>query len=491
MMVKRSFLQRETAVGLLTVLLLLSTASLSVYGSHENQLEQPIPIIPHTGSYPPVQIENNQKSILSLQDGLIAHWEFDEMNGTVLNDSSSSGYNGAIQGAAWQNGYTGGALDFDGQDDLVEVQSAGSKMLTQMGSLDVGSITVWFQYETRPDNGISPILYFGQGNPSGQPNEFVIIEIGHGKSSNQRLYFTISSGGGIPLCFDSALNLLPNTWYHFTAVVGPNFNTGYLNGEEMTQRHYNFGNASGSKFFSAVSNPTKMVIGHGQFAIGKEWFHHDGLVDEIRIYDRALNSAEVQKIFQGQQSDSTFADVPISHPYYDEIESLHSAGYTAGCGTDPLIYCPDETMDRAESAVFVGRGLHGADYTPEDSAQQTFADLPLDSWAAKWAQSLWSDGLTSGCIADPLAYCPWEGHTRAEGVVFYLRMLHGSDFEPGGASGIFTDVSTEMWYARWAEAAFNAGLIPACSSSPLQFCPDAPLDRGLAAYMMVQAKELK
>jgi hypothetical protein len=223
--------------------------------------------------------------------------------------------------------------------------------------------------------------------------------------------------------------------------------------------------------------------------LGISWIWLDGAT-----FDRVSPSTvtwDIDPYFDNPPPvESTFADVPSSHPYYDEIESLYSSGYTAGCGTDPLIYCPDETMDRAESAVFVGRGLHGADYSPEDPAQQTFADLPLGSWAARWAQSLWSDEFTSGCNAEPLAYCPWEGHTRAEGAVFYLRMLHGSDFEPVNASGIFTDVSTEMWYARWAEAAFDAGLIPACSSTPLQFCPDAPLDRGLGAYMMVRAKEL-
>ena len=39
--------------------------------------------------------------------------------------------------------------------------------------------------------------------------------------------------------------------------------------------------------------------------------------------------------------------------------------------------------------------------------------------------------------------------------------------------------------------AYNTGLIPACETSPeLRFCPDNPLDRAMAAYMMVQAKGL-
>jgi hypothetical protein len=58
--------------------------------------------------------------------------------------------------------------------------------------------------------------------------------------------------------------------------------------------------------------------------------------------------------------------------------------------------------------------------------------------------------------------------------------------------GVFSDVSTGFWGAKWIEAAYNAGLIPACETDPeLRFCPDDALDRAMGAYMMVQAKGLK
>jgi hypothetical protein len=53
------------------------------------------------------------------------------------------------------------------------------------------------------------------------------------------------------------------------------------------------------------------------------------------------------------------------------------------------------------------------------------------------------------------------------------------------------DVSVDYWGAKWIDAAFNAGLIPACETEPeLRFCPGDPLDRAMAAYMMVRAKGL-
>jgi hypothetical protein len=187
----------------------------------------------------------------------------------------------------------------------------------------------------------------------------------------------------------------------------------------------------------------------------------------------------------------TFVDVPLDHWAHDPIEILYQAGYVSGCSTAPLMYCPEATMTRAESSVFVGRGIHGADFTPADPISQLFDDVPLWEWFAKWTTSLWDDDYTAGCGTNPLIYCPLQGHTRAEGSVFFLRMMHGADYVPPDPNGIFSDVLVDMWYADWAEAAYNAGLIPACGSEPeLLFCPNDPLDRAMAAYMMVQAKGL-
>ncbi len=149
-------------------------------------------------------------------------------------------------------------------------------------------------------------------------------------------------------------------------------------------------------------------------------------------------------------------------------------------------------MSRAESAVFVERGIHGGEYLPIQPTDQIFADVPLWEWFAKWSTALWNDGYTAGCGTDPLVYCPLQGHTRTEGCVFFLRMLNGTDYVPPDPQGIFTDVSVDWWGTKWIEAAYNAGLVPACEETPeLRFCPDDPLDRAMAAYMMVQAKGLE
>ena len=187
----------------------------------------------------------------------------------------------------------------------------------------------------------------------------------------------------------------------------------------------------------------------------------------------------------------TFSDVPFDHLAHDEIEVLYQNGYVAGCSSTPLMYCPDSAMTRAESAVFVIRGVHSAGYTPPDPISPIFSDVPLAEWFSKWSTALWNEAYSAGCGIDPLVYCPMQEHTRTEGTVFFLRMLNGVNYVPPAASGIFADVDKYYWGAKWIEAAYNAGLIPACqTAAQLQFCPDEALDRAMAAHMMVQAKGL-
>jgi hypothetical protein len=61
---------------------------------------------------------------------------------------------------------------------------------------------------------------------------------------------------------------------------------------------------------------------------------------------------------------TTFSDVPVNHQLYANIQALWDAGFTAGCSADPLMYCPETVMDRAQSAVFMLRGQLGSGYVP-------------------------------------------------------------------------------------------------------------------------------
>jgi hypothetical protein len=71
-------------------------------------------------------------------------------------------------------------------------------------------------------------------------------------------------------------------------------------------------------------------------------------------------------------------------------------------------------------------------------------------------------------------------------------MLHGPDYVPPEPTGHFADVPPEAWYAKWVDAAWEAGIAEPCATEPaLMYCPEDPLTRAVGAYMMFHAKELE
>ncbi len=192
----------------------------------------------------------------------------------------------------------------------------------------------------------------------------------------------------------------------------------------------------------------------------------------------------------------TFVDVPLGHPLYQYIQALYDGGYTAGCSTDPLMFCPDTILNRAQSAVFMMRGQFGAGYTPPAAPWPTFlADNWTGfEWAQPWAEGMYQAGLTTGCQTNPLKYCPATPLTRVQASVFGLKMKYGESYLPPPATyTLFADMTDRsFWGTAWAENAFQEQLLPPCDTQygkPM-FCPLDLVNRGWGAYMIVKAKGL-
>jgi CSLREA domain-containing protein len=190
----------------------------------------------------------------------------------------------------------------------------------------------------------------------------------------------------------------------------------------------------------------------------------------------------------------TFTDVPASHPYFADIEILYANGYTGGCSISPLTFCPDKTLDRAQASVFMMRGANGATYSPHPTTFKFKDNWSKVPYARSWAEAMRETGLTAGCQASPLQYCPMKQLTREEAIIFALKMKYGNNYQPPAATGtVFADMTNpNYWATRWAEKAYADGLIPACgqSNGKPKICPSTLVTRGLGAYMIVRAKNL-
>jgi hypothetical protein len=182
---------------------------------------------------------------------------------------------------------------------------------------------------------------------------------------------------------------------------------------------------------------------------------------------------------------TTFNDVPSTYWAYSWITRLYAAGITSGCGTNPLIYCPEDSVTRAQMAIFLERGMHGSTYTPPAGTGAVFVDVSLSTWGVNWIEKLYSDGITGGCLTSPLSYCPANPVTRAQMAKFLLLAKHGAAYNPPPATGIFADVPTSYWAAGWIEQLYTEGITGGCSLSPLSYCPENSVTRAQMAKFLV------
>jgi len=241
---------------------------------------------------------------LNAQDGLVAHWSFDTIIFNQFIDHVTNEFAGTVYGGQTVPGPVGNALEFNGISNYARVPGDGEAPPDVISKLSKGSISVWFRVDQIPlTYGIRPIFYYGRENACNffdAANEGMIIEVGHSPIHNgsRRLYFTEwTNGCTFPsFCYDSWNPIIEGAWYHYVAVVGDDFNTGYLNGQLMTDRKYNFGNASTHEFFSDALAHENLWIGRGYWDSNDMFF--DGAIDEIKIFDRPLIQADVDSLYQ-------------------------------------------------------------------------------------------------------------------------------------------------------------------------------------------------
>ena len=127
---------------------------------------------------------------------------------------------------------------------------------------------------------------------------------------------------------------------------------------------------------------------------------------------RALDQAP-----ESSDARTRFADVDPDAWWASYVERLADLGVTEGCKTDPLRYCPDKAVTRAQMATFLVRAFN-LDAAPPAG----FADTGGDAHEAN-IDALAAVGVPTGCETDPLRYCPDKAVTRAQMATFLVRAL--------------------------------------------------------------------
>ena len=193
---------------------------------------------------------------------------FNEGSGTTVNDSSGNGNYGTATNTTWATaGKNGKALLFNGMNALVTVPDSASLDLTTGMTLeawvDPSTLTSSWRtvvFKERP-GGMLYALYANNGSanrPVGQ------VFLGNAEQD-------APGTSSVPL----------NAWTHLAATYDGSALRLYVNGALVTTFA-----VSGS--LATTTNPLRI----GGNTIWGEYFN--GLIDDVRIYNRALTAAEIQ-----------------------------------------------------------------------------------------------------------------------------------------------------------------------------------------------------
>jgi len=171
--------------------------------------------------------------------------------------------------------------------------------------------------------------------------------------------------------------------------------------------------------------------------------------------------------------DAAFQDLCDS-PYEDHVEWLVSASAVAGC-TETL-FCPDESITRAELAYFVASVLGlppGGDAFVDDNSSAH--EDAINAVAAA--------DLHVPCSAGPAQFCPDDTVSRGE-IAAWVVLAY--ELPPG--PNAFSDDDGSPFETS-IDALAAAGVTSGCSVQHNKYCPDLLVDRGASAALLHLASD--
>jgi hypothetical protein len=200
---------------------------------------------------------------LAADDSLVAAYGFEEASGTAVVDASTNRLGGTMSGAArTPNGRYGRAVVFDGIDDWITVADAPALDLATMtieAWVNPAALTGWRSVLLKEDIGsLSYALYANDNAP--------------------RPAATIGVNGDVSAIGAAALSL--GTWSHVAATYDGTELRFFVNGAPVDTRSV-----------AGTLEPTDGALRIGGNAVWGEYF--SGVIDEVRIYNRALSPADI------------------------------------------------------------------------------------------------------------------------------------------------------------------------------------------------------
>jgi hypothetical protein len=204
---------------------------------------------------------------------LIAHWKFDDGAGNIATDSVGNAHPGTIGGTAnWVAGQAGGALDFDGSTNYVDI---GGVQPVISGTF---SLTMWIYARDIPTAAGDYRMPLSDDTWADRAIHVHIWP--------ETAVFRIDTKNGTDISTNTVLQA--DQWYHVAGTLD-------AAGESKIYINAVLDN-------SATGDGREYVIGPaniGAYQESSRFFN--GMIDDVRIYNHILSEAEIQEIMKSEQ----------------------------------------------------------------------------------------------------------------------------------------------------------------------------------------------
>jgi len=218
------------------------------------------------------------------KDDLVGNWHFNENAALIAFDSAlTPAQNGNLtNGPLWTTGKYSPALSFDGGDDYVNVGNDPSLQITSAITLEA-----WIKTPSSWNKDYPTVVSKANYWSGDWDGEYWITI---GRPYGGKVTFTFAPAGGNAIDHWSNSSLLPNTWYHIAATFDDSADKVkiYINGvldKEFTEYQK-----------PGVTNHPVRIGQGGNYPYQNTWFN--GIIDEVRIYNRVLSPTEILEHYQ-------------------------------------------------------------------------------------------------------------------------------------------------------------------------------------------------
>ncbi|MEA3248076.1 MAG: LamG domain-containing protein, partial [Nanoarchaeota archaeon] len=205
--------------------------------------------------------------------GLVGWWKFD---GNALDSSGDN--NGVVHGATLTTGKINQAYNFDGNNDYID-----------LGTFDIiggeMTITAWFKAD---DFDVGDARIISKATSTNEQSHDWMLSTWSGK-----LRFRVKTDGTTSTMAASSGDLQEGVWIYAVAVYDGSNMILYKNGQQV-------GSTSKTGIISERDWVSVWVGNNPPSSTSRPF---DGIIDEVRIYNRALTQEEVTAIYEFQKED--------------------------------------------------------------------------------------------------------------------------------------------------------------------------------------------